>query len=75
MSRIFISMLHVQKKASAQSTLDQVFRRLGIVEKDYFGFEFEDDLKNCVCFVAIFVLLDMFFMFGVCVMVSLVKLL
>ena len=38
----------IQKKSNAQSTFDQVLRQLGIVEKDYFGLEYEDEHKNQV---------------------------
>lgn len=46
---IYIRLLFVlQKKSNAQSTFDQVLRRLSIKEKDFFAFEFEDEQKNSV---------------------------
>ena len=38
----------MQKKSNAQTTFDQVIRRLSIVEKEYFALEYEDEQKNLV---------------------------
>jgi hypothetical protein len=41
----------LQKKSNAQSTFDQVLRRLSIKGKEHFAFEFEDEQKHSVSLV------------------------
>lgn len=42
-------LFHTQKKALASALFDSVCRRLDILEREYFGIEYEDDKKLMVC--------------------------
>ena len=42
----------MQKKAEGKVVFDQVLRRLGVSERDYFGLEYEDDQKLPVSLVS-----------------------
>ena len=43
---ILVSLSPLQKKSLGQMMFDQVLRRLEVLERDYFGLQFEDEQKT-----------------------------
>ena len=41
---------YTQKKAAGQAVFDHVLRKLEILERDYFGLQYEDEQKTLVSF-------------------------